>query len=210
MSNSVTAAPEILALTRDGQTAFVAEHLKDRGERGETVEDLAPGDRLFAITLKNGKTPRLAATANIARSPEALAVSPDGKQVAVVSNTPEASLHPIVDYEEGRFGEVAGFDLANIGLKGAGSGPRGGVTATNVQWHPSGRFIAVNINTQNRVAFFAVGGTPAPLGQCRRGRQGPFVGRHAAEWSPHRGRFRSERHQRALARCEQKETRRWR
>src|SRR3546814_9629142 len=30
------------------------------------------------------------------------------------------------------------------------------VTATNVQWHPSGRYLAVNLNTLNQVAFFQV------------------------------------------------------
>lgn len=177
VSNSVTAAPEILALTHDGRTAFVTERQKDRGEKGEAVKDLAPGDRLFAVDVADPKRLRIADTVSIAASPEALAVSPDGERVAVVSNTSDASFLQIVDYEDGRFGEVARFNLADIGLKGSGSGPRGGVTATNVQWHPSGRFLAVNVNTQNRVAFFQVGDTPRLWGNVVEVGKDPFVGR---------------------------------
>ena len=60
---------------------------------------------------------------------------------------------------------LARFDLADLGITGTAQGPRGGVTATNVHWHPSGRFIAVNINTQNCVAFFRLkGSTLEPWG----------------------------------------------
>lgn len=177
VSNSVTAAPEVLALTPDGKTAFVTERLKERGELGETVKDLAPGNQLFAISLADGKAPRLAATASIVPWPEALAVSQDGKRVAIVSNTPEASFLQIASYQNGRFGEVARFDLADLGINGGDSGPRGGVTATNVHWHPSGRLIAVNINTQNRVAFFEVGERPRLWGNVVEVGKDPFVGR---------------------------------
>ena len=156
ISNSVTAAPEILELTRDGQTAFVAERLSERSEGGETVQDLPAGRRLFAVDLSMRSTPRLAATSEIAAFPEGLSVSPDGKRVAIVSNTADASFVQIVTYKNGRFGEVWRFNLAELGITGSETGPRGGVSATNVDWHPSGRFLAVNINTQNRVAFFEV------------------------------------------------------
>lgn len=156
ISNSVTAAPEILQLTRDGRTAFIAERLGERPEGGDTVRDLPPGRRLFAVDLSDGASPRLTDTVEIAAFPEALSVSPNGGRVAVVSNTPEASFIQIVGYSEGRFGPVARFDVAELGVTGSASTPRGGVTATNVHWHPSGQLLAVNINTQNRVAFFEV------------------------------------------------------
>jgi hypothetical protein len=182
ISNSVTAAPEILELTRDGRTAFVIERLGERPEGAEMVRDLAPGRRLFAVDLSTKSAPRLAATAEIAAFPEGLSVSPNGMRIAVVSNTAEASFVQIVPYANGRFGEVARFNLADLGITDSGPGPRGGVTATNVDWHPSGRFIAVNINTQNRVAFFEVSevdGRPSlrPWGNVVEVGQDPFVGR---------------------------------
>ncbi|CAN7615225.1 hypothetical protein LJR251_004501 [Rhizobium rhizogenes] len=156
VSNSVTATPEVLALTRDGRVAFVTERLGERRDGDETIRDLQPGRRLLAIDLTDKAAPRLTDVAEVADFPEGLSVSPDATRLAVVSNTPEASFVQIVPYAEGRFGTVANFDLRDYGIIGQANGARGGVTATNVHWHPSGRFIAVNINTQNRVAFFEV------------------------------------------------------
>src|SRR5262249_39476126 len=78
ISNSVTAAPEILQVTRDGHTAFVTERLGERPEGGKVLRDLPPGRRLFAVDLSNPERPRLTDTAEIAAFPEALSVSPDG------------------------------------------------------------------------------------------------------------------------------------
>jgi hypothetical protein len=77
---------------------------------------------------------------------------------------------------------VLRVDLASLGITGTAAGPRGGVTATNVQWHPSGRILAVNVNTQNRVAFLTVthgpdGPTLAPWGDPVTVGADPFVGR---------------------------------
>jgi len=182
ISNSVTAAPEILALTRDGRTAFVVERLGERAQGGETLRDLPPGRRLFAIDLADKAAPRLSDTREIAPFPESLSVSPDGRRVAVVSNTPEKSFVQIVDHAGGRFGAIARFDLAELGVTGSSPAPRGGVTATNVHWHPTGRFLAVNINTQDRVVFFEVTGAGEalalrPWGNSVKVGRDPFVGR---------------------------------
>ncbi|WP_454853490.1 hypothetical protein [Rhizobium binxianense] len=182
VSNSVTSAPEILQLTPDGRTAFVVERLGERPEGGDTIGDLPPGRRLFAIDLSDRSAPRIAATAGIEAFPEALSISPDGTRIAVVSNTPDASFVQIVPYRDGTFGEVMRFDLAGLGITGTVPGPRGGVIAPNVHWHPSGRFLAVNINAQNRVAFFEVieanGGLKlAPWGNVVETGRDPMVGR---------------------------------
>jgi 6-phosphogluconolactonase (cycloisomerase 2 family) len=182
VSNSVTAAPEILELTPDGRTAFVTERLGERPEGATTMKELPPGNRLFAIDLSDSANPKLADTAEIGLHPEGLAVSPDGRRVAVVSNTAEESLLQIVEFRDGRFGPVARFDLAELGVTGEAAGPRGGVTATNVQWHPSGGYLAANINTQDRVAFFEVSdGDNGPAlklwGNIVETGRDPFVGR---------------------------------
>jgi hypothetical protein len=182
VSNSVTAAPEILTLSAEGKTAFVTERLGERPEGGEQVRDLAPGRRLFAIDLSDRAAPRIAATAEIEIFPEALSLSPDGARIAVVSNTPTASFVQIVPYRDGRFGELARFNLAELGITGSAPGPRGGVIASNVHWHPSGRILAVNINSQNRIAFFEVTeaeGEPVlrPWGNIVEVGRDPFVGR---------------------------------
>ncbi|GAA3100306.1 lactonase family protein [Rhizobium viscosum] len=182
VSNSVTAAPEILELTPDGRNAFVTERLGQRPDGARTARDLPAGNRVFAIDLSDAANPRLADTAEIGINPESLAVSPDGRTIAIVSNTSQASLLQIVEFSDGRFGDVAKFDLAALGIEGSTKGARGGVTATNVQWHPSGRYLAVNINTQDRIAFFEfrnaeAGPSVHPWGDTVAVGRDPFVGR---------------------------------
>lgn len=119
VSNSVTSAPEILALSEDGQTAFVTERLGERPKGGNRISDLPPGRRLFAVDLSDDAALRLSDTVEIEAFPEALSLSPDGESVAVVSNTPEASFVQIVAYRDGRFSRLARFDLADLGVRGS-------------------------------------------------------------------------------------------
>lgn len=182
VSNSVTASPEVLALSPDGKTAFVAERLGQRGEGSTLVSQLAPGKRLFAVDLSDASAPRVADTAQLAEFPEALSVSPDGRWIAVVSNTQQASLVQLVEYTAGHFEPVLSFDVADLGVTGTSSGPRAGVLATNVHWHPSGRYLAVNFNTLARVGFFEVfeqEGSPTlrPWGSLVETEPDCFVGR---------------------------------
>lgn len=156
VSNSVTAAPEVLALSPDGTTAFVAERLGQRRPGDTRAQQLPAGDRLFAVDVSDVAAPAVKDAAAVAQSPEALAVHPAGTHVAVVSNTPDRSTLQLVPWTSAGFGEGREIDLTDLGIAGDAEGPRGGVTATNVQWHPSGRALAVNINTQNRVAFYTV------------------------------------------------------
>jgi len=186
VSNSVTAAPEILALTGNGNTAFVTERLGGRSGTAETVRELPQGNRLFAVDLSDKSQPRLADTVEIAAFPEALSLNPTGSRVAVVSNTSQGSFVQIVSYRDGQFGDVASFNLVELGVGMTTEGPRGGITATNVHWHPSGRYLAVNINTQNRVVFFEVAGTPEQSslrlwGNIVEVGNDPFVGRFSPD-----------------------------
>lgn len=179
VSNSVTAPPEVLALSPDGTTAFVTERTGTRPPGATTTAELPTGTRLFAVDVRDFANPAVTETLTVAAAPEALAISPDGTTVAVVSNTPEASVLQLIPWSAAGFGEPASFDLADLGVTGDAPGPRGGVLATNVQWHPDGQVLAVNITTQNRVAFLdlAPGGGLTPRGTPVDVGVDPFVGR---------------------------------
>lgn len=160
--NSVTAAPEVLALTPDGGTAFVAERLAARGPGTTRASELAAGTRLTAIDITDIAAPQVITTATVAQNPEAISVSPDGARIAVVANT----VLQILDWTGDAFGEPA-----STNLDGA---------ATNVHWHPDGgRALAVNIDTLDQVVFMRVDdesglqrwGAPVRTGVD------PFVGR---------------------------------
>lgn len=183
VSNSVTAAPEVLAMSPDGATAFVTERLGQRRPGDTKADQLPAGHRLFAVDVSDFGSPVLTDTATIASSPEALAVSPDGRHVAVVSNAVGAAVLALVPWRGTGFGDPLQFDLAELGITGDADGPRGGVLATNVQWHPTGRALAINVATRNRVAFMMVDTPPTgvptlrPWGDPVATGVDPFVGR---------------------------------
>ncbi|MCE9671213.1 lactonase family protein [Myxococcus stipitatus] len=135
------------------------------------------------MELPEEGAPRLADTVDVGLAPEALAVSPDGQWVAVVSNSDEDCLLTLVRRQRAGLGLVSRFPLRELGIVGNGQGPRGGLTATQVQWHPSGRYLAVNLNTWNRVVFLEViptsRGSPRvrPWGLPVETGVDPFVGR---------------------------------
>ncbi|CAN5830931.1 lactonase family protein [soil metagenome] len=172
VSNSVTAAPEVLALSPDGATAFVTERLGQRAAGDTMAADLEPGNSLFAVDISDRGVPVVAAEVTIPQSPEALAVSPDGTTVAVVSNTADSSVLTLVPWGARTFGSPRPFDIAEDGE-----------LATNVQWHPGGGILAVNIDNQDRVAFFQLTPEgPQPWGSVATGPD-PFVGRFAPDGS---------------------------
>ena len=150
VSNSVNGAPETMTITGDGQSAFVVERLASRTEGARTIRDLKPGRKLFAIDLSDAKSPKIADETTVGPRPAGVAVDPRGERVAVIHNTPDSAVLTILPYRNHSFGTAVEYKLTDYGIT------EGGANASNVHWHPSGRFLAINFNTWNRVAFFEV------------------------------------------------------
>lgn len=175
MSNSVTAPPEVLRLSAGGETAFVVERLAQRDTGATRIAELAPGRRLFAVSLTD--TPAaLSDTVELADYPEALDVSPDGRAVAVVSNRDGESYLHLVPFADQSFGSTQTVSLGALLNES-------GLYASNVAWHPSGRRLAINLNTSDRVLFLALergednAWSVVPWGQPVTVGRDPFVGR---------------------------------
>lgn len=178
VSNSVTAPPEVLRLSPDGRIAFVIERLAGRTRGAGRINELAPGRRLFAIALPPGSPAQLVASIELGDYPEALDISPDGRTVAAVSNSDGKSRLHLVPFAGDHFGVPQRFDLGTLLEDEAGEG----IYASNIAWHPSGRFLAVNLNTRNRVLFLSLSKSddtfsPEPWGEPVRVGRDPFVGR---------------------------------
>jgi hypothetical protein len=150
VSNSVTAPPEVLAVSEDGDTAFVIERLGQRLPGQQEVSELPAGRWLSIIDLSTGGSPRLIARIALEQSPEALALHPQARWLAVVSNADgQATLH-LLPLRGRQPGQVQSFPLT--GNYGPGDAA-GAATASNVAWHPMGDALAVNFNTRNRIRF---------------------------------------------------------
>ena len=180
VSNSVTATPEVLALSPDGRFAYVIERLGQRTAGMKMTSDLPPGKRLSIIDISDPASPKGSDTVELTVLPESLRVSPDGRFLAVPSNSPQDAVVQIIPVANGKGGAVQTFKLDALGIERASGG---GVAATFVDWHPSGGAIAVNLNTRNQVAFFKVGAAARgqvalePWGKPVSVGPDPFVGR---------------------------------
>lgn len=166
--NSVTAAPEVLALAPGGDVAFVAERLTARRAGDTMASELAPGTLLTAIDVSDLAAPQVITAAQVAASPESIAVSPDGTRVAVAANPPGGAVVQVLAWSGGAFGAPVQTAVATAGD-----------IVTNVQWRPDGQLLAVNVDNRDQVAFFSVDedgvltdrGAPVATGVD------PFVGR---------------------------------
>lgn len=175
-SNSVTAPPEVLALGPGGRIAYVLERLGGRRPGDTLASQLPAGRTLTAIDLSDPVAPKIIGGTTVAALPEALAVSPDGRSLALVANNAERSVLQVLPLDpDGRPRPPRTYDLGELGL----TDPAGGDLATQVQWHPSGRYLAINVTDRNRVGFFEVerDGDVVPWGAPVITGTDPFVGR---------------------------------
>lgn len=154
VSNSVAAPPEVVDVSPDGDTAYVVKRLGQRSAGDTTVAQLTPGTRLTEVDLSDPASPAVRGHATVSPRPEGLDVSPAGDLVAVVSNSDAGSIIELVPTGPDGLGEQTRpqrFDLSTLGVT-----EKSGDLVTAVQWHPSGRYVAVNVTSRNRVAFLQV------------------------------------------------------
>lgn len=150
VSNSVNGPPEALALSPDGKVAFIIEYVGQRKPDSTTRNDLPPGQMLTMIDLTEPTQPRILDQQKVGPFPEAIDVHPKGNLVALATDSSETELLQLVPVSGSRLGNPISFSLEALGVPEASGGP---LTASYVEWHPSGQYLAVNLHRQNRVVF---------------------------------------------------------
>lgn len=183
VSNSVTSPPEVMAVSPDGRFVYVVERLGKRSGSMVQTRDLAPGRRVTAIDVADPSRPSVAGTVDAGPMMESVRVSPDGRHLAIAANDTEDAMVQIVPTRGGRLAAPQSFRLADLGIARRPGMPRGGIDVTMVDWHPSGRYLSLNLNTRNQVLFVELRetleeglqllpwGAPVEVGRD------PFVGR---------------------------------
>jgi Lactonase, 7-bladed beta-propeller len=158
-SNSVIGAPYALALSPDGQTAFVVETLGAMPAGATRREQLPPGNQLVAINLSNPRRPTVRSRMAIASKPETVHVHPNGDLLAVSTQTPDKEII-LIPVQDNQFGQPIEFSLRQLGIQPDPKYFQKGLYASQVQWHPSGRYLAVNLNYRDEIAFYKVQRSP--------------------------------------------------
>jgi DNA-binding beta-propeller fold protein YncE len=158
-SNSVVGAPYALALSPDGQTAFVVETLGAMPAGATRREQLPPGNQLVAIDLSNPRRPVVRSRMTIAPKPETVHVHPNGDLLAVSTQTPDKEII-LIPVQDNQFGQPIEFSLRQLGIQPNPEYFQNGLYASQVQWHPSGRYLAVNLDYRDEIAFYKVQRSP--------------------------------------------------
>lgn len=153
VSNSVTGAPYAFSLTPDGKTAFVVETLGSMPPGATRREQLPPGQQLVAVDLSDSSKPRIRDTLAIAPQPETVDVHPQGNLLAISTLTPDKEII-LVPVQDKTFGKPIEFSLRQLGIQPDPARFQSGIYASYVQWHPSGKYLAVNLDYRDEVAFF--------------------------------------------------------
>jgi DNA-binding beta-propeller fold protein YncE len=145
VSNSAMGPPVSIAVTRDGNRAFVCETRGPAPQGATRLDQLPIGTHLAAVDLSNPAAPQALQQVVVGNEPTGCDVHPDGKYVAVVTRNPGGQLVLVPTSGATPMGEPIRWPL--LGL------PEN-ARPTCVQWHPSGRYLAVTLPESNQVAFY--------------------------------------------------------
>ena len=150
VSNSVMSWPQIIAVSPDGQRAYVAEvraRPADEIQAFETIEEMPEGARVTVVDLADPAAPRIIESVDVGRNPEHLSLSPDGRFLAVDLEDPGRELLIIQLQADGTLGSRSYFPIPTDSTRQAN---RASI------WHPSGEFLAMNQDGNQRIGFYQV------------------------------------------------------
>lgn len=146
VSNSVIGPPQAVAVTRDGTRAYVVESRGPAGAGATSTDDLPMGRTLTAINLSDPMHPVIAGTVEVGSEPLGVDVDPSGEMVAVITSQARQQI-VLIAATSGGMGEPLGFPVMGLDTDE-------NVVATSVQWHPSGKYLAVTLAARNQVVFY--------------------------------------------------------
>ncbi|WP_455873337.1 hypothetical protein [Rhizobium yanglingense] len=180
VSNSTYGPPGALDVSADGRIVFVAETFEKRPEGATRLDELPQGNTVRSLRVEGVQATEIDSV-SIGTQPQAIHLNPAGDLIVAITVDAEKEL-AFVPVRDGQFGEVARFGL---GLEpSTGFIP---LRSTWLQWHPSGRYVAVNLVDRGQVAFYeivrAANGSVAvvrPWGNRVQTNKFPFVGQFFA------------------------------
>ncbi|KAM3112519.1 beta-propeller fold lactonase family protein [Phormidesmis sp. 146-33] len=154
-SNSVIGAPYALALSPDYRTAFVVETLGAMPANATRREQLPSGNQLVAIDLSNPRRPIVRDRIEVPPKPETVHVHPNGNLLAISTQTPNKEI-VLIPVQNNQLGQPTEFSLRQIGIQPDPKYFQNGLYASQVQWHPSGKYLAVNLDYRDEIVFYEV------------------------------------------------------
>lgn len=157
VSNSVNGIGNSMVLSRDGKMAYVIEVKAPAPKNATKFNEQPLGTKLSAVSLVNPMKPIIVQQVTVGRAPEAIDLNPSGDLLAVVTGDTgkpgeavEANKRiQLIPVRNGRLGTPQNFPL--IGVEDGQT-----TRVSNIKWHPSGQFLAVNVPLKRQVVFYQV------------------------------------------------------
>ena len=150
VSNSVMSWPQIIAVSPNGQRAYVAE-VRSRPADGiqefEEIDQMPEGRLVTVVDLSNPTQPKVIESVDVGRNPEHISISPNGKFLAVNLEDPGRELLIVQLQADGKLGKRSYFPMQ---LDGTRRDNRAAI------WHPSGNYLAMTQDRNRRVGFYRV------------------------------------------------------
>ncbi|MEM1241842.1 MAG: hypothetical protein AAGI45_18580 [Cyanobacteria bacterium P01_H01_bin.26] len=150
VSNSVMSWPQVIAVSPDGQRAYVVE-ARARPDDGinafDDIDQMPAGSQLSVIDISVRSQPKLIESVNVGRNPEHISISPNGQFLAVNLNEPGKELLIVELRLDGRLGKKSYFPMQLDGTREDNQ---------TVIWHPSGRYLAIVQDQNRRVGFYQI------------------------------------------------------
>jgi len=153
VSNSVMSWPQIIAVSPDGQRAYVVE-VRSRPADGidefDNIDQMPAGNQLTVVDISDRSQPRIIESVDVGRNPEHISISPSGEFLAVNLNEPGQELLIVELQADGRLGQRSYFPMQLDGSREDNQ--------TTI-WHPSGQYLAIVQDRNRRVGFYRVEST---------------------------------------------------
>ncbi len=150
LSNSIINNAKPVAISKDGTTAYI---LQSHGEYPDSMRysieldwKLGTGNTLIAVDISDATNLKTIDTITVGKSPSAVVLSPDGKSLALTVDEKHSEIVRIL-LENNRFKYVFRHPHAVYSKKG-------NIRATDISWHPSGKYFAVTLEEDKTVAFY--------------------------------------------------------
>lgn len=172
LSNSVTNWVKSVAVSADAKTTYV---LQTRGEAPDSLQkvenvftDLPKGMTLTSVNISNPQSPEVKDTLTVGSYPTSIVLSPDGKHLALTVEEKHSEILLIPLAADGGFQGVFRHPHAIYSKEN-------NIRATDIAWHPSGKFLSVTLEEDKTLAFYklistnygtrlALLGAPVPIG----------------------------------------------
>ena len=153
VSNSVMSWPQIIAVSPNGQLAYVVE-VRSRPQDGiqefDTIDEMPDGESLTVVDLSDPQEPKVVESIEIGRNPEHVSISPDGNLLAVNFQEPGRELSIYQLKPDGKLGKHFDYSVTNDGSRADNQ------TAI---WHPSGKYLAMTQARNSEIGFYEVSTT---------------------------------------------------